>query len=40
MIGVALFARKASAEEALRRKADPFPGNDNGFAPPPVPRGE
>ncbi|KML63543.1 membrane protein [Burkholderia cepacia] len=40
VIGVALFAQKGSDEEALRRNANPFPGNDNGFAPPPVPRGE
>ncbi|WP_367190545.1 hypothetical protein [Burkholderia sp. Ed8] len=40
VIGVALFAQKDDDEEALRRNANPFPGNDNRFAPPPVPRGE
>ncbi|AOI90920.1 hypothetical protein NUV26_01845 [Burkholderia pseudomultivorans] len=40
VIGVALFAQKESEEDALRRNANPFPGNDNGFAPPPAPRGE
>ncbi|WP_282961084.1 hypothetical protein [Burkholderia ambifaria] len=41
MIGIALFARKERDDEALRRHAHPFPGNDNGFALPPVcPRGE
>ncbi|MBY4866609.1 hypothetical protein DIE14_34220 [Burkholderia sp. Bp9017] len=40
VIGVALFAQKENDEETLRRNANPFPGNDNGFAPPPVPRGE
>ncbi|CAI8781561.1 hypothetical protein EMIT0158MI4_150233 [Burkholderia ambifaria] len=41
MIGVALFARKESDDDALRRHAKPFPGNDNSFALPPVcPRGE
>ncbi|WP_260436169.1 hypothetical protein [Burkholderia sp. Bp9143] len=40
VIGVASFAQKESDEEALRRNANPFPGNDNGFAPPPVPCGE
>ncbi|CAB3773691.1 membrane protein [Burkholderia sp. MSh2] len=40
VIGVALFAQKDSEEEALRRNANPFPGNDNGYAPPPVPRRE
>ncbi|AOK14944.1 hypothetical protein WT26_02645 [Burkholderia cepacia] len=40
VIGVALFAQKENEEEALRRNANPFPGNDNGYAPPPVPRGE
>jgi len=40
VIGVALFARKES-DDALRRHAKPFPGNDNSFALPPVcPRGE
>ncbi|PRE04581.1 hypothetical protein C6P77_02095 [Burkholderia ambifaria] len=38
--GVALFARKESDGEALRRNANPSPGNVNGFAPPPVTRGE
>ncbi|MEK7892560.1 hypothetical protein AAB992_36240 [Burkholderia contaminans] len=40
VIGVAVFAQKENEEEALRRNANPFPGNDNGYAPPPVPRGE
>ncbi|CAG9258758.1 conserved exported hypothetical protein [Burkholderia diffusa] len=40
VIGIALFAQKESDEEALRRNANPFPGNDDGFAPPPAPRGE
>ncbi|KVX53805.1 hypothetical protein [Burkholderia stagnalis] len=40
VIGVALFAQKAPDEDARRRNANPFPGNDNRFAPPPVPRGE
>ncbi|WP_442854580.1 hypothetical protein [Burkholderia sp. A9] len=40
VIGVALFAQKDSGEDALRRNANPFPGNDDSFAPPPVPRGE
>ena len=40
VIGVAVFAQKENDEEALRRNANPFPGNDNGYAPPPVPRGE
>ncbi|WP_104013484.1 hypothetical protein [Burkholderia anthinoferrum] len=40
VIGVALFAQKENDEDALRRNANPFPGNDNGYAPPPVPRGE
>jgi len=41
VIGVVLFARKESDEEALRRNANPFPGNDNSFALPPLcPRGE
>ncbi|MGU7776317.1 hypothetical protein ACV229_39960 [Burkholderia sp. MR1-5-21] len=40
VIGVALFAQKVSDEDALRRNANPFPGNDTRFAPPPVPRGE
>ncbi|AOI68239.1 hypothetical protein [Burkholderia ubonensis] len=39
VIGVALFAQKDD-EDALRRKANPFPGNDDRYAPPPVPRGE
>nr|WP_232456543.1 hypothetical protein [Burkholderia ubonensis] len=39
VIGVALFAQKDD-EGALRRNANPFPGNDDRYAPPPVPRDE
>ncbi|KVH57161.1 hypothetical protein WS89_22210 [Burkholderia sp. MSMB1072] len=40
VIGVALFAQKESDEDVLRHNANPFPGNDSGYAPPPVPRGD
>jgi hypothetical protein len=36
VIGIALFVEK-DADEAIRTKANPFPGSDSKYAPPPIP---